>query len=199
MKKIFIFVTDLLLNKNYGPKFLLINILFTVVPIITSIIHHSNTWTVSITIFLIYILSYKLASISESQYKTLEQQLDPNVVLKAFSFTFSILTIVIYSVIGLFKSIPIEIIYIYSYGIVSFIVLLWLILKENTEDIIGFKNKFKRFKQEYKEMVFGDKSKSIRGILKGVIISFFIFIFIVLIILINAYRILSFIDKLGLY
>lgn len=199
MEKILGILKYLVLNKKHGKKFLGLNILYTIVPIITSIVQNNNAWTVSLTIFLIYMSSYILASISASQYKALGQQSEPDVIIKAFSFVFSMLAMVIYSIISLHVSIPIESLYIYSYGIISLLALFWMILKENTRDIIGFGNKFKTFMNDYKEIVCGDKNKSIKGILRGSILSFFIILLITLVVLITSYRIVYSADKLSVF
>lgn len=175
-------INTLIFNKKYGYIYLIINIVYAFIPLIMSIIHGNKAWTVTLTILFIYLISHKLASSSYNQNKALGKKVDPNIVLKAFSFSLSLLAVVIYSIIGCFSNIPIESVYIYGYGIVSFLILLTMLSKNK-------KNKFDW--SNFKELICGNKSKSLKGIVRGIISGTALFIFVLVALLIYVYKALS--------
>ncbi|HHZ03456.1 MAG TPA: hypothetical protein GX396_11085 [Tissierellia bacterium] len=134
-------IKDLLFNKKFGRKYMVINFILTLFPVLFSLITKSLSWMVSLSLFIVYASSYCLASISYEQNKKIGQLIDPDIVLKAFSFVFGVLATLLYVLINFFIQIPLEIVYIFANAIISLFVLYAKIFDKETTNIKDKKGK----------------------------------------------------------
>ena len=137
-------IKDLLFNKKFGRKYMIINIILTLFPVISSIRTNTFRWVVSLSLFFVYVFSYSMAYLSYEQNRKIGRQIDPDMVLKAFSFVFGMIAILIYTFIRLFIYIPFEIAYIFINAIISLFILYAKIFDEETKHIMDKKEKTRK-------------------------------------------------------
>ena len=148
MGKIYRLITQLVMNKKYGRKYFFTNIFLAIFPFVSSIRNRNYAWIISFTILGIYMISYLLAELSE-RYKKDDPGLEPNFIIKLASFLLSMVAMLVYKIVGLFLTIPVEVVYILSYAIISLFCMMLMLING---------------KVDYKEVMFGNKDLSIKNI-----------------------------------
>lgn len=143
--------------------------------------------SVTISLFLIYLFSWMFSDISYKQNKKINQEIDVNIVFKAFSFILSMIAILIFIAVNKLTPIPLEVAYILTYGILSLFTMYYIIMHDEIKDEKS-KKRLQLFWKKFIKIIFGTSENRVKSIIIGFALVVGIFMLTAMVIIIYIYK-----------